>query len=453
MIKKVVVPIYLFSSLFILILTLTAWINGGMFPAIFYLMVMAIGIIIGVVGLRLRTQAFEARGIHLFLVFFLLIYTVCESFVNFIIITKRESVEIPIQDLGFGAFNGPCADYDNIRGFRWNGEAPRISKIINNHVVYDHYFHLNEQGFYFDIDFKKIKSDSLSKRLIVLGDSFTSGEYLEKPWPVRFNELSGSDKKLYSFSVNGGGLFNWYSIFFNEIVSHYEFDGIILPVFGNDLQRDFFVMDHGPEVGLTGYLDTIPSSWQDVQDYFSEQLKPYATYMTDSLINQKKDEAIRFSEQQFRFAPDIYLFALAISTPVRMSQDNKFKKFLQDQIIDESITNDHELIERELGTDKLRMMEEIIHYCEVNEKEMIIATLPYEPGYQYLDKGQEFKHAAVCKAICRRYDLLFFDGVAIYDDLDKKSLSECFLPFDVHWSQKGSDVFAREFHAFMKDRH
>lgn len=450
--KKFISIIYLTTACFLFLLPLYLLINGGILPKAFYGVVMLSGILILYASFRFRkSENFRHKALHTGLAVLMLCYLVGETVTNSLIFTKRMPAEIPAMDLGFGVFNGPCAEYDSARGFRWTGDAPRISKIINNHIVYDRNFKINNRDFYFNRDYTYKKDDSLTKRYLVFGDSFSSGEYLEKPWPVRFNEIAGPGLELYSFCINGGGLFNWYSTFFKEVVPNYEFDGIIFAVFANDLERDFFVMQHEPSTGYTGYLDTVPDSWQDIKNHFSDRLNTYATYLPDSVIDLKRSEAIRFAEQRFLIKPDTYAFGSLISLPFLVLRNLGFRKFLDSNFSDVATDYDPGIIESSLGKKKSGMLREMVTWCRANDKQVIMSTVPYEPALQHLENGKELSQMAVCKAVSNHFELPFFDGMSCFSELDKKKKTACFLPFDIHWSQEGSDVFADEFFRFFKD--
>jgi len=73
----------------------------------------------------------------------------------------------------------------------------------------------NNQGFPDRDDFHPRRERADGARLAVMGDSFTSAQFIEMNWPDRVEErfaASGGRITLMNFAVDGAGLANWWSI-------------------------------------------------------------------------------------------------------------------------------------------------------------------------------------------------------------------------------------------------
>ncbi|MCP4122485.1 MAG: hypothetical protein GY751_12095 [Bacteroidetes bacterium] len=451
--RQLIISAYILSGAFIAAITVCALVNGySPMPVIFHLLLLLSSLSLIFVGWRMYERPSNKMNVLAILgAVIMTIYGLSELIVNVQLMTgDKASPTIVTNDMGFGAFNRPCATYDPVRGYRWTHSENRMFKVANGTLVYDNLFQLNAQGYFFNKDYSNNKKDSTRLRYMVLGDSFTSGEYLEKPWPVRFNEIDGAPE-LYSFSIDGGGLFNWHNIFFNEIVPSYDFDGIILSVFADDLERGFFVMEHLPGEGLTGYLDNIPTDKADLLASYQDQLNPYVSYLSDAGMESEKKKLMDAAtdELSHHFQPDVYMLMKMISLPVQFRKNHKFKRFIRKHLVKKGSV-DFETAKELLGTNRMNMMKEIINYCQLHDKDIVLATLPYEPVIRHLNKGRILRHYAVCEAICREYDIRYYDSSPLYRVIDQVNDTGYFLPYDIHWSQAGSDHFANGIFEFMQ---
>jgi len=133
-----------------------------------------------------------------------------ESVIHQLLGEQEQDVQ---EDSGYGYFNGPCAEFDPIRGYRWVQGCHRTVKLSEESLVYDNTFCINNAGVYSSLDYQPRVPNGVKKRYIVLGDSFTAAEFLEKPLTERLSEFSGDEVEYYSFALDGGGILNWHSVF------------------------------------------------------------------------------------------------------------------------------------------------------------------------------------------------------------------------------------------------
>lgn len=443
---------FILSGLLIIFLAIWSLLdNSSNLPAGFYLLLITLGIFLLISGIRLsgqRTRLPHGLGIWV-LTALLAIYTVSEITLNIRALAGHLPPPSSVPDLGFGAFNGPCAEYDSVRGYRWTKQQIRMFKMVNQELVYDNSFQINAQGYFFPSEYIPDKPREGGKRYLVLGDSFTSAEYLKTPWTVRADSLLGRDTELYSFSLDGGGLFNWHSMFFREIVPTYDFDGIVLAVFGNDLERDFFVMHHEEATGYTGYLSDIPETTEELKQKYGNALMPYAGYLSDSAMDAMVKQT---TEAQFVRIPQLYALISLISIPARLFNQWQFQRFLNDMLVPSAVTFSPEEVRQGIGAARYEKIMDIIRYCQQHQKDVIIATIPYEAAIPYALRGSSLRYYAFCQTIAQSENIGFFDGTAPFVSLNRRDLKLCFLPYDIHWSQQGSDYFAEKFSTYLRNR-
>lgn len=381
------------------------------------------------------------------------VYLMAELAINISAFSEGEEAAIPAINSGFGVFNGPCADFDTIRGYRWRPGQHRMTKILNNKVIYDQCFTVNQQGFYSRITYAPKKNLPARKRLIVLGDSFTSGEYLEMPLTDKLNALQSPDTnaiEFLSFSVNGGGLRNWHNLFFKEVVPEYEFDGVILNVFGNDLSRGFFTMHHLPDVGHTGYFDSIPHSLSDYLQNYLPHTQPYAPYLNDSAINNQI-AALAIQNHSKLFVPDLYLLKALILLPLIIQQQLKISEFNKAHFSNSDKKLSMEEVTQNLGKSRIKMLEDILNYCTAHGKQLTIVSIPYNQAFAQLKKGKTCNETVELQTIADHYHIIYFDGMESYASYSQQGFDSCFFPNDIHWNQKGSDIFANSFLKFYRN--
>ena len=145
-----------------------------------------------------------------------------------------------IQSSGF-LISEKLFEGDDIRGYKL--VAPenkcRNFKLTYNTVEYDVVININNSGVNSHFDYSYTKPDSI-KRYIVFGDSFSAGLFMDTSWVDKIHadlKQKNVPIELYNFSIDGGGIMNWYSTLCNEIIPNYQFDGIILMSYLDNLRK------------------------------------------------------------------------------------------------------------------------------------------------------------------------------------------------------------------------
>ena len=190
-----------------------------------------------------------------YLLGFLIVYIVFETIISFTIYAYTTINAPAFYSVWIFEDSQQTIHFNQIRGY-WLTEKPsRHARITNGEIEYIGTYVGNAQGFPDRHDFSRKKSNNVSKRFIVFGDSFNSAQFIETSWPDRLeSEWSKSSNRspsdfprleLYNFSTDGGGLANWHKNFL-EIVDgeNYEYDQVIFAITFHDLRRTFFMADH-----------------------------------------------------------------------------------------------------------------------------------------------------------------------------------------------------------------
>jgi len=136
----------------------------------------------------------------------------------------------------------PNIVFDSVRGYRFiNEPKARYCYFVDTSREIDFTMHVNNQGYASKIDFQPRKLPGV-KRYLVFGDSFSAGVIMDTTWVDWLNILFAENNQpleFYNFSVDGGGMANWWSIYCNEIMDEYEFDGVILAPYIDNINRGF----------------------------------------------------------------------------------------------------------------------------------------------------------------------------------------------------------------------
>lgn len=335
-------------------------------------------------------------------------------------------------------FNKKCTEFDHIRGYRWLGDSIRGFKTRHGVVVYDNQFHPNNKGWIMDQDYTFKKKDSIKTRWMILGDSFVAGIMLETNLPNRSQQLLNDslgkgEIELYSFGIDGGGIMNWYNVFFKEIVPNYEFDGVIIAPYADNLYRDFMVMVIDTN-GFMGRIDSIDWSGNDrlkINDLKS--IRPYNNVYSDRMID-------RFLSQKYK-AFDWPLKTELIRIVKSLGKKNKERPPQNIQTI--------AALNRKMGRKKFTQLDSIISFCQSREKQLILASIPSLLELKGELNGTESSHKNEMDILAKEYRLDYMDGYEVFKGLNEEELNNHWLKYDGHWNQKGSDRYAKELANFL----
>lgn len=385
------------------------------------------------------------RSILFYSVLGLLLYLFIE-----IIIYTYYLVKINYGNTSFEAINKKNIVYDSIRGFRFLPGTARTILIENNNLEYDNTFTINNVGVPSITDYSNKKSNKNIFRYIVFGDSHTQGYFLERNWPDLVNEkLKNNNIELYNFSIDGGGLVNWHNIFFKELLKNYEFDGIIFAVYGNNFDRDFWVLspDYKQNINQGGYIDSIPKSQNDLLNNYKLQ-KGESLYKTNSEINKNKD---LYLSKKIKFLPfNFYSLKLYSDLKKEIELREYLNKYNNSNYVTYKISDTYNINDfvGRYGLGKYKLLNEIMKTADSLELKVIFCNIP--------DKDLIFNYKSFIPAnikelmfLSEYYNAKFYNICEVFKGYEKDSLENFWFKYDGHLNQKGSEIISDAFSKFL----
>jgi len=353
-------------------------------------------------------------------------------------------------------FNKAPFVYDFSSGYKWVPNSNcRVVLIAANGIstVFDRVIKINNAGYISSRNYSSRK-DSTVKRYLVLGDSFTAGEYNAESWVDNLQDIM-KDKKLefYSFSLSGIGVINWNSIFFNEIVPNYEFDGIIFAFLYDDWKRSFSIRSCSKDSIYIGAYKDIPPL--DTLNFFKTNIPEKA--VRNWLIKSDKeiDEKIKTLHPFYTFnKPDLYFLELVYHRIYKTSKAVFFKVFIKKDLKSgNNIIQDIDIeryIANKYGRQYLMRLKEIIDYCCNHRKRIIISSVPVLDEINDYNAGIPFAQNEELKKFCAFNNIEYFNCYeAAYRDLNRKDAAACFYENDLHWNDKGALLFSKKFAEYI----
>lgn len=341
----------------------------------------------------------------------------------------------PLSATGFNDNAVP----DSIRGYRWQGDSIRYFKHRMGKLVFDNTFLPNQQGWIMHQNYSLNKTDSNTTRWMLFGNSFSAGIMLRENMPnriqQRFDEAtSGPRSELYSFSSEGVGLMNWHSTLNKEVIPQYEFDGVILSVYEDNLYRGFTVMQI--KEGDCFIVRTDSADWRDGTPDFSAE--PSYDNSNFYYKNQHINVFIEQPPKPFKWPLKNLIFSL-------------FKSRNQVPLSIRQAATSMEDLKQKLGRRKLGMLREIVAWCKQENKPLVLTSIPAKKLLLDTESGQKNWHQLEMELIAETYELPYFDGYEVFKNLSPEELDTYWLQYDGHWNQKGSDLFADTFAQYLHD--
>lgn len=367
---------------------------------------------------------------------------------------------------GWGVFTQPCAVYDSVRGYRWLDQKARVAKVARGTVVFDQKIQPNNEGWIDQKDFSFTKKDSNSQRWIVFGDSYTGSEFLSETWvDVAQTSLNSriqtdSPPELYNFGIDGGGLWNWHSTFFGELVPKYEFDGIVLAVYGNNFDRDFAIFHQTDSVAWFKYFPKKPTSQIDFEENFLPEMDHSADIISESKLNLELEKAKLQEEKRksgrihFTF-PDLF-FLMRMHDHYQLFNYKQRKQEYQEMY---GSSKNHKLenyakenfVDR-YGELKWKMLTEVVEYCQANRKQIIFASVPDEQGLHFNKRGDFTMVQGEINWLANHFETKYFDGYAAFEEIPDEELNQYFLKYDMHWNKYGASHFGQKFAKWLQKK-
>ena len=102
-----------------------------------------------------------------------------------------------------------------------------------------------------------------------------------------------------------------------------------------------------------------------------------------------------------------------------------------------------------MGDKRFTQLDSMISWCKSNQKELILASIPFIWELKALQEGVKSSHQAEMDILADAYKLNYFDGYQVFDELSEEELNDHWLRYDGHWNQKGSDKYAADFSNYL----
>ena len=359
----------------------------------------------------------------------------------------------------FGAADRPYVKFDSISGYKYIPGRPRVAKVEEGQLVYDHIMPINNRGYCSIYDFPFKKADKTKKRLMVLGDSFSAGEITDTTWVDVLNmKLSAASKpiELFNFGLEAIGISAWHNMFFKEIVPNYEFDGIVIANFGDldyyssDMARPFAIKHSGSDHSCMGFVESLPKSESDFEKNYLAGL-----YYESSIYNTEKLEHYKLlamhekgTARAFKIEPLHLYFVKLITEAVSFIREyNAMKakyilKTIPPAIKDEEV-KDWKNFDFYYGK-RAGLTKEILDYCVSNKKEIYLISIP---SFNIAEADTAAYHHNIfnrqLRFLAKNYRGSFFDGFAMMDSIPRYRDGEFHLYNDSHWNRRGVDLFVK----------
>ncbi len=326
--------------------------------------------------------------------------------------------------------SGRTFHFDPIRGYRLSEVPSRVARITRGQVEYASVVRGNNQGFPDRDDFGPEREPGDGRRIAVLGDSFTSAQFLEVNWPDRAEEIlreRGDATRLLNMAVDGAGIANWWSILARLVdAEDYDLDGVIFAAYSGDLRRRFSIADH--TVGPHANLSRLPH-W-DPRTYPStlEEARPH----------------LRPNPNSFILSSDEFDRALAFEwlPPMRFRFDLAHRIGIVARRIGEVLSSDETPGVAAPPRERARIFDDDLReFLRRRDLESTVVYLPRKS--RVLEGGEAGVHYRETVDFAESLGARFVDGTEAFAGLESAAAGDYWFEYDGHWNQRGSDQFAR----------
>lgn len=337
----------------------------------------------------------------------------------------------------------PATEWDPVFGYRWSTRENRMVRVAHGEIVADITYQYNNYGQHCSFDYSPSKPSPHTYRIVVLGDSFTNDLMLPVAWPETLQQLLNSRKEfvndfeVYSFPTDGGGLVNWHATFTKLIEPTFEFDALIIADWGDDLEREWIVIDwrDGQATVIRTEPDDAPKTREQV-----EALRENGEIIADLMPEHEIDALVK--RLKYRAAP-------ARVQPEDCPDDDAHVA----RVPNGYVFSEAAFIER-YGRLRYDMLAEIIQTCHRTGKDVIYSPIPTREGLIHLNRGgEQLMPQAQGEWLCQHFGIHFFDGFAAFSDISSQSLIDFYwLKYDGHWNLGGSTHYALKLAAWMFEK-
>jgi len=346
-------------------------------------------------------------------------------------ITCELGLSLLVTDKTIWLLENSCAtvNFDAVRGYRLGAMPARSTRITNGVIEYVGVIRGNNDGFPDRDDFHARRPNSHGKRFVVLGDSFTAGQYLAQNWPDFVEDRtrdSDTPVELLNFSLEAGGLANWWSVLTRIIEPEkYQIDGVIFAAWGDDLDRRFVFMEHGgyarPMKGRSASWD--PRSYPATREEAHSEVHELPGYI---VTTEEFDRAL--AHRPWR------RFPFLARRGIQLVQMAAHRMVLPQRRNDELDEGSEERARQSLFADIRRSIRAM-------GVPVMVVSLPARESLTRMGQTSDADNGK--REFAKLLDAEFIDGSLAFKGLTKEEIRDHWLPFDGHWAQKGSDRFGR----------
>ncbi len=321
---------------------------------------------------------------------------------------------------------GRTIQFDSYRGFFLTTTPSRYARITRGVVEYVGTLQGNAQGFPDRDDFSPARPSANQRRYAVLGDSFTAAQYIQCNWPDKAEDLYLEGRQalqLLNFSIDGGGLANWASIIRNILAKdRYQLDGLIFAVHPADLYRKFFVADQIDSQTLAfGRVDkwdiaVQPKALADARQFLKDKPLPNTFILSSTEFDAALLGHWRPPRKwEFRITSSVW------------------------QILEPALTP-RSAFPTTLEPGQLALIKEIRRFADEQALPILVV---YIPNRDELLRPGRSTGIEMVKRFSEMLGAKFLDGRQAFRGLSRQQIKACWLPYDGHWNQLGSDRFAQ----------
>jgi hypothetical protein len=357
--------------------------------------------------------------------------------------------------------NRPIAVFDRIMGYRRLPGPTRIVEIIQDKLVFDHTFTPNNMGYITARDYTYKKPSRDVTRLMVFGDSFTAAEFNQVPWPDRVQDMlhraggPGANLELYSFAVNGAGLGNWHSIFFNDIVPNYQFDAVVIASFGDDLARAYSILHYEGTTAYTGRFPNPPADDADFRANFFPKLNLHPVEVASDAEIDRRIASLRGPWAWPGFHERAVPLLRERWQTFRRERTALDRLKATAALVDSDSTIPINEIENTYGAAQFGLLLRMIAYCHEHNIPVVLVSIPTREGARNVAASRganETVQEREIKSLAKELHTLHYDGHRPFSVVPPEDIDRLYwLTYDGHWNQKGSDLFATAFTTYLQN--
>lgn len=345
--------------------------------------------------------------------------------------------------------NGSTIQFDPIRGYRLSTIPSRMVVVASNGTVESvGTVRGNNEGFPDRDDISPRRSHPDTKRFAVFGDSFTAAQFMSQNWPDLAEDLSRdshSPLELLNFSVDGGGIVNWWSVLTRFVEPNgYEIDGVIFAVCCGDLKRGFAIWDDGGTFSgsdempgmVFGRVPTfnptrLPATFEEALPHVWP-LSPWKTISSlqlDQLL--QGDYRVPFQRPfKLYIAQRVQgIVGRFMNVYFSWNQVDNLKESSQPLPFNASPTFD---------AGRKRLVDDIRRFLR---SKRIPSLVVHVPTREVLLEGTGPPEDPKNFAAALQAD--FVDGSFAFKELTQREIKAAWLPYDGHWGEGASNLFAQ----------